>query len=110
MVHVINDYYIDVNSMNYVAVKKNKSLSGKKIGEDYTVTLGYFGTIQDAVQEIVNSIIVTKLDKTKVIELSEALLIHKKEYSKFTKLLNKATKEVEEREKTKKVPKNKAVR
>ena len=109
MIHVVNSYYIDVNSMNYIAVKKNKSRSGKNVGEDYIVTLGYFGTIQDAVQEIVDTIIVEKLDKPKVIELSEALLIHKKEYAKFTALLNKATKEVEEIERAKKAPKNKTL-
>jgi len=95
--------------MNYVAVKKNTSRSGKNIGEEHIVTLGYFGTIQDAVQGIVNTIIVEKLDKSKVIELSEALLIHKKEYAKFTALLNKATKEVEEIEKAKKVATNKTL-
>jgi len=93
-VHVFDNYYIDVDSMNFTVVKQTVVRTGKRKGETNKTTFGYFGTLEDAVNDILEEVVIAKIQKKEVLELNEAFEIYKKEFKKFEKLLKNTKKEI----------------
>lgn len=85
MIHIIDDYYVDGNPLNYILVKKTNSVD-KKTGEPIYRTINYPSSVAQAV-ETVRKILCRDLTHDRDMELSEAV----KEFDKIVKRLEEAT-------------------
>ena len=98
MIHVIDDYYINVEELNHTAMldlhKKTKPDKITGESKDTYKTIGYYGTPESAIIGIVKYRIKEKLKGAKVTHtLEQAIKIIQESNKEVTELLEKCLKE-----------------
>lgn len=77
MKQINEKYYIDSDSLNYILMEKKIYETGKNIGKEYFVNIGYFNRLQDLYKSLIEKEIKDDLGMieniSKIVELIEKL-------------------------------------
>ncbi len=96
MIHVIDGFYIVVDAYQYIAQEDSGAKLSSK-GKEYTKwnVLGYYSSVDKAVERIITELINRRMKK-KTYELADYLAEYKTEKLRFKKMIKDAMKEVDE--------------
>lgn len=97
MIHVIDDFYILVDAYQYIAQEDSGvKLSSK--GKEYIKwnVLGYYSSIDKAVERIITELINRRIKKKKTYELADYIAEYKTERLRLKKMIKKSMEEVNE--------------
>lgn len=94
MIHVIDGFYILVNAYQYIAQEDSGAKLSSK-GKEYIKwnVLGYYSSIDKAVERIITELINRRMKK-KTYELADYIADYKAETLRLKKLIRESTKEV----------------
>lgn len=94
MIHVIDGFYIVVDAYQYIAQEDSGAKLSSK-GKEYTKwnVLGYYSSIDKAVERIITELI-NRRTKKKTYELADYLADYKAETLRLKKMIKESMKEV----------------
>ncbi len=87
MVKVNEDFYIDSDPYSYILKQKAIRTDGKNKGEEYLEILGYYTSFESAIKGLIKYLVKSKIGKSEIITLKEAVKEIKNTEKEITGLL-----------------------